>query len=121
MLKRTKYKRSQFVLEWVTLGLAIAWLVAALILLNNFCARENEILKRNLLMISIILDFFAYFGFSSMSVLPADNMIIKTGKYSSGEKEYRYKKESDLRSFALIAKIVSVVIIAFIGLYKYFF
>ncbi len=56
-----------------------------------------------------------------MSVLPADNMIIKTGKYSSGEKEYRYKKESDLRSFALIAKIVSVVIIAFIGLYKYFF
>lgn len=121
MLKRTKYKRYQFVLEWVTLGLAVAWLVAALILLNYFCDRENEILKRNLLMISIVLDFFAYFGFSAMSVLPADNMIIKTGKYASGDKFYRHKKESRLRSFALVAKIVSVVLIAFMGLYKYFF
>lgn len=72
-------------------------------------------------MVSIILDFFAYFGFSVMSVLPADNMLIKTGKYVGAEKDYRYKKESGLRSFALIAKIVSVVIIAFMGLYKYFF
>lgn len=121
MLKRTKYKRSQFVLEWVTLGLFIAWFVAAMILLYNFCDRENEILKRNLLMMSIIFDFFAYFGFSSMSVLPADNALIKTGKYVGGTKEYRYNKESRLRSLALGAKIVSSVLVAFMGLYKYFF
>lgn len=102
MLKRTKYKRSQFVLEWVTLGLYAAWLVTALILLNNFCDRENEILKRNLLMMSIIFDFFAYFGFSAMSVLPADNALIKTGRYVSGTREYRYKKESRLRNIATI-------------------
>jgi len=121
MLKRTKYKRSQFVLEWVTLGLFIAWFVAALILLNNFCDRENEILKRNLLMMSIIFDFFAYFGFSAMSVLPADNALIKTRRYMSGTKEYRYRKESGLRSIALILKLVSVVLVAFMGLYKYIF
>ena len=121
MLKRTKYKRSQFVLEWVTLGLFIAWFVTALILLHYFCDQENEILKRNLLMMSIIFDFFAYFGFSAMSVLPADNGLIKTGKYVKGTKEYRYKKESLLRSFALTAKIVSTVLVAFMGLYKYIF
>lgn len=121
MLKRTKYRRSQFVLEWVTLGLFIAWLAAALILLNNFCDRENEILKRNLLMMSIIFDFFAYFGFSAMSVLPADNALIKTGKYIGGTKEYRYKKESRLRSIALILKIISIVLVVFMGLYKYIF
>ena len=121
MLKRTKYKRGQFVLEWVTLGLFLAWFIAAMILLYNFCDRENEILKRNLLMMSIIFDFFAYFGFSAMSVLPADNALIKTEKYVKGTKEYRYRKESRLRSFALIAKIVSVVLLVFMGLYKYFF
>lgn len=121
MLKRTKYRRSQFVLEWVALGLFIAWLTAALILLNNFCDHENEIVKRNLLMMSIIFDFFAYFGFSAMSVLPADNALIKTGKYINGTKEYRYKKESRLRSTALILKIVSIVLVAFMGLYKYIF
>ena len=120
MLTRTKYKRYQFVLEWVTLGMAVAWLIAALILLNFYCDQENEILKRNLLMMSIILDFFAYFGFSSMSVLPADNLIIKTRKYVIGDKIFRYKKESYLRNFALISKIVSILIIAFMGLYKYF-
>lgn len=120
MIKRTKYKRYQFVLEWVTLGLAAAWLTAALVLLNYFCDREHEILKRNLLMISMVLDFFAYFGFSAMSVLPANNSLIKTSKYSNGVKEYQYKKESGLRTFALIAKLVSTVIIAFIGLCTYF-
>lgn len=121
MLKRTKYKRGQFVLEWVTLGLFIAWLVTALILLNNFCDRETEILKRNLLMMSIIFDFFAYFGFSAMSVLPADNGLIKTGRYIKGTKEYRYSKESRLRSIALILKLISSVLVAFMGLYKYIF
>lgn len=121
MVKRTKYKRYQFVLEWVTFGLAAVWLIAAIILLNYFCDQEHEILKRNLLMMSIILDVLAYFGFSAMSVLPANNSLIKTRKYCNGVKEYQYKQESNLRTFALIAKIAATVIIAFIGLCKYFF
>lgn len=121
MVKRTKYKRYQFVLEWVTFGLAAVWLIAAIILLNYFCDQENEILKRNLLMMSIILDVLAYFGFSAMSVLPANNSLIKTRKYCNGVKEYQYKQESNLRTFALIAKIAATVVIAFIGLCKYFF
>ncbi|MCM1054404.1 MAG: hypothetical protein NC394_02680 [Bacteroides sp.] len=121
MVKRTKYKRCQFVLEWVTLGLAAAWLTAALVLLNYFCDRENEILKRNLLMLSIIFDVLAYFGFSAMSVLPANNSLINTKKYGNGTKEYQYKRESGLRNFALAAKIAAAVIAVFMGLYKYIF
>ena len=119
MIVRTKYKRWQFVMEWVTLGLYIAWFIAALILLNYFCDQETEILKRNLLMMSFILDVLAYLGFTSMSLLPHNNGLIKTESYVKGTKEYQYKRESRLRSLALIAKAVCILIIAFIGISQY--
>ena len=121
MIQRTRYKRWQFVLEWVTLGLYLAWFIAGLILLNWFCDPEEEILKRNLLLITFILDPLAYLGFSSMSILPHNNGLIKTGEYVRGTKEYQYKKESLLRSFALIAKIICIMIIVFIGISQYIF
>lgn len=121
MIVRTKYKRWQFVLEWVTLGLYIAWFIAGLILLSWFCDQEEEILKRNLLMMTFILDPLAYLGFTSMSLLPHNNGLIKNGDYVRGTKEYQYKKENLLRSFALIAKLICIVIIVFIGIAKYIF
>lgn len=119
MIIRTKYKRWQFVLEWVTLGLAIAWIVTAAILVNCYCDRENEILKQNLLMMSAILQVLAYLGLTHISFLPHGNILIRCKEYDHGDKGYQYKRESALRSFALIAKIVSTVILIFIGLIKY--
>ena len=121
MIVRTKYRLYQFVLQWVTLGAAVLWLVAALILLNNYCDQENEILKRNLLMMSIITDVLAYLGFTYMSFLPHGNGLIKNKRYQQEDKKYQYKRESALRTFALAAKIVSVLICIFMGLYKYIF
>lgn len=121
MIKRTKYKRYQFVLEWVTLGLAVLWFAAALVLLYNFCDREVEIFKRNLLMMSLILDVFAYFGFTVMSFLPHGNSLIKNRRYEQGERDYQYKRESGLRTAALILKLVFTAIAVFMGLYKYIF
>ncbi len=121
MIVRTKYRIYQFVLEWVTLGAAVLWLIAALILLNNYCDQENEILKRNLLMMSIIIDALAYLGFTYMSFLPHDNALIKNKKYKEEDKAYQYKRESVLRTFALIAKLVFVCLCIFMGVYKYIF
>ena len=121
MIQRTRYKRWQFVLEWVTLGLYAAWFIAGLILLKYFCDPEEEILKRNLLLMSFILEVLAYLGLTFMSFLPHNNGLIKNGDYVRGTKEYQYKKESLLRSFALIAKIVCIAIIVFIGIAKYIF
>ena len=121
MIKRTKYKRYQFVLEWITLGSAVLWFAAALILLYNFCDREAEIFKRNLLMMSLITDVFAYFGFTVMSFLPHGNSLIKNHRYEQGESDYQYKRESRLRTVALILKLVFTAIAVFMGLYKYIF
>ena len=121
MIQRTKYKRWQFVMEWVTLGLYIVWFIAGLILLNCFCDQEQEILKRNLLLISFVLDVLAFFGFTSISFLPHNNALIKTQRYNKGTREYRYKKESRLRTLALFAKIICILLIAFIGVAKYIF
>ena len=121
MIVRTKYKRWQFVMEWVTLGLYIAWFVAGLILLNFFCDYEHEILKRNLLLISFVLDILAYLGFTHMSLLPHNNSLIKTQKYQKGTAEYQYLKESRLRSAALIAKTACILVIAFVGVSQYIF
>lgn len=121
MIIRTKYKRYQFILEWVTLGLAVLWITAALILLYNFCDRETEILKRNMLMMSIILQALAYFGFTSMSFLPHGNALIKNKRYEQEEKAYQYRKESGLRTFALIAKLAATAILIFMGLFNYIF
>lgn len=121
MIKRTKYKRYQFVLEWVTLGIAVLWFAAALILLYNFCDREVEIFKRNLLMMSLILDVLAYLGFTSMSFLPHGNSLIKNKRYEREERDYQYQRESGLRTFALVAKLVCSAIVIFMGLYKYIF
>lgn len=120
MVRRTKYKRYQFVLEWVTLGIAALWIIAALVLLNWFCDQETEVFKRNMLLISIVVDIFAYVGFSSMSVLPAGNSLLKTRKYNEGTRQYQSKKESILRDFGLISKIVFTVISAALGLFNYF-
>lgn len=121
MIIRTKYKLYQFVLEWVSLGAAVLWLIAALILLNNYCDQENEILKRNLLMMSIIIDSLAYFGFTYMSFLPHGNAIIKNKRYMQEDKKYQYRRESALRTFALITKLVFVCLCVFMGIYKYVF
>ena len=121
MIVRTRYKRWQFVMEWVTLGLYIAWFIAGLILLKFFCDSEAEILKRNLLLMSFVLDVLAYLGFTSMSLLPHNNGLIKNSSYIKGTKEYQYKKESLLRSFAIIAKTVCILIITFIGISQYIF
>ncbi len=121
MIVTTKYKRYQFVLEWVTMGAAILWLTAALILLNNYCDTENEIFKRNLLMMSMIVDALSYLGFTVMSFLPHGNSLIKSKKYLQGDKAYQYKKESRLRSFALISKLIFILIAVFMGVYKYIF
>lgn len=121
MIKRTKYKRYQFVLEWVTLGLAVLWFAAALILLYNFCDREVEIFKRNMLMMSLILDALAYLGFTTMSFLPHGNALIKSSRYERGERDYQYKRESRLRTVALILKLVCTAIVIFMGLFKYIF
>lgn len=121
MIQRTRYKRWQFVMEWVTLGLYIAWFAAGLILLNYFCDQEHEILKRNLLLISFVLDVLAFFGLTSISLLPHNNALIKTEKYAKGTYEYQYKKESRLRTIAIIAKIICIIIITFVGISKYIF
>ena len=121
MIVRTRYKRWQFVMEWVTLGLYIAWFIAGLILLNYFCDQEVEILKRNLLLISFVLDVLGYLGFTSISLLPHNNGLIKNGSYVKGTKEYQYKKESGLRSFAIIAKTAFILLITFIGISQYIF
>lgn len=121
MIVRTKYKRWQFVMEWVTFGLYAAWFIAGLILLNWFCDRETEILKRNLLLMSFVLDILAFLGLSSMSLLPHNNGLIKSSAYVKGTKEYQYKKESGLRSIAIIAKVIVILVIAFIGISQYIF
>ena len=121
MVQRTKYKRWQFVMEWVTLGLYAAWFIAGLILLNWFCDQEAEILKRNLLLMSFVLDVLGYLGLTSISLLPHNNALIKTEAYTKGTKEYRHKKESGIRSIALIAKIIVILIITFIGISQYIF
>ena len=121
MIQRTRYKRWQFVMEWVTLGLYIAWFIAGLILLNYFCDAEEEILKRNLLLISFVLDILAFLGFTSISLLPHNNALIKTESYTKGTHEYQYKKESRLRTLAIIVKIVCILIITFIGISTYIF
>lgn len=121
MIQRTKYKRWQFVMEWATLGLYIAWFVIGLILLNYFCDQEQEILKRNLLLISFVLDVLAFLGFTSISLLPHNNALIKTEKYAKGTHEYQYKKESRLRTLALFAKLLCILIITFIGISTYIF
>lgn len=121
MIVRTKYKRYQFVLEWITLGSAVLWFAAALILLYNFCDREAEILKRNLLMLSLILDVFAYLGFTSVSFLPHGNALIKNKRYEKGERDYQYKRESGLRNAALVLKLIFTVIAVFMGIFKYIF
>ncbi|MCM1298939.1 MAG: hypothetical protein NC203_04045 [Firmicutes bacterium] len=119
MIVRTKYKRWQFVLEWVTLGLAIVWIAAAAILVNFYCDRENEILKQNLLLLSIIFQVLAYLGFTHISFLPHGNALIKNEKYDKGSRQYQYQKEARLRSAALIAKIVCTAAAVFMGLIKY--
>ena len=121
MIVRTRYKRWQFVMEWVTLGLYIAWFIAGLILLKYFCDQEEEILKRNLLLISFVLDILAFLGFTSMSLLPHNNALIKTESYVKGTKEYQYKRESSLRSIAIFAKTACILLIAFIGISQYIF
>lgn len=121
MIVRTKYKRYQFILEWITLGAAVLWLIAALILLYNYCDREEEILKRNLLMMSIIVDALSYLGFTYMSFLPHDNALLKTKAYSDGDKKLQYGRESVLRSIALILKLIFICICVFMGIYKYIF
>lgn len=121
MIVRTKYKLYQFVLEWITLGAAVLWLIAALILLNYYCDQENEILKRNLLMMSIIIDSLSYFGFTYMSFLPHDNALIKNKRYQQEDKKYQYRRESVLRTFALIAKLVFICLCVFMGVCKYVF
>lgn len=121
MIVRTKYKRYQFVLEWITLGTAVLWFAAALVLLYNFCDREVEIFKRNLLMMSLVLDVFAYLGFTSISFLPHGNALIKNERYEKGERDYRYQRESGLRTAALILKLVFTAIAIFMGLFKYIF
>ena len=121
MIQRTRYKRWQFVMEWVTLGLYIAWFIAGLILLNYFCDQEEEILKRNLLLISFVLDVFAFLGLTSISLIPHNNGLIKNSGYTKGTKEYQYKKESRLRSIAIIAKVICILIITFIGISQYIF
>lgn len=121
MIKRTKYKRWQFVMEWVTLGAAVIWFTAALILLYNFCDTQTEIFKRNLLMMSILVDILSYLGLTTISFLPHGNALIKNKEYERGDKDYQYRKESALRSFALITKPVFILIAVFMGLYKYLF
>ncbi len=121
MIVRTKYRLYQFVMEWVTLGAAVLWIIAALILLNNYCDQENEILKRNLLMMSIIIDVLAYLGFTCISFLPHGNTLINSKKYRQEDKKYQYGRESALRTFALIAKLVLICICVFMGVYKYIF
>ena len=121
MIQRTRYKRRQFVMEWVTLGLYAAWFIAGLILLNCFCDQETEILKRNLLLISFVLDVLAFLGFTSISLLPHNNALIRTEKYTKGTREYQYKKESRLRSIAITAKIACILVITFIGISQYIF
>ena len=121
MIVRTKYKLYQFILEWVTLGAAVLWLIVALILLHNYCDQENEILKRNLLMMSIIIDALSYLGFTYMSFLPHGNALINNKKYRQAERACQYRRESVLRTCALIAKIVFVCICIFMGVYKYIF
>ena len=121
MIVRTRYKRWQFVMEWVTVGLYIAWFVAGLILLNYFCDREQEILRRNLLLISFVLDVFAFLGLTSISLLPHNNALIRTEAYTKGTYEYQHKKESRLRSIAIFAKVLCILIITFIGISTYIF
>lgn len=121
MIVRTKYKRYQFILEWITLGAAVLWLIAALILLYNYCDQENEILKRNLLMMSLIIDVLSYLGLTYISFLPHNNGIIKTKRYQQEDKKYQYRSESILRTVALILKLVFAAICVFMGIYKYIF
>ena len=121
MIVRTRYKRWQFVMEWVTLGLYTAWFIAGLILLNYFCDQDEEILKRNLLLMSFVLDILGYLGLTSISLLPHNNALIKTEGYTKGTKEYQYKRESGLRSAAIIAKLIFILIITFIGISQYIF
>ncbi len=121
MIVRTKYRLYQFVMEWVTLGAAVLWIIAALILLNNYCDQENEIFKRNLLLMSIIIDVLAYLGFTCISFLPHGNTLINSKKYRQEDKKYQYGRESALRTFALIAKLVLICICVFMGVYKYIF
>lgn len=121
MLKRTKYKLWQFILEWVSLGLAAAWLTAGIILLNNFCDADTEIFKRNMLMLSFLADIFVYIGFTFVTFLPHGNGLIKTENYLKGVPAYQYKKESALRSVFLILKIIFILLSAFMGLAGYIF
>lgn len=121
MIVRTKYKRWQFVLEWVTLGITVLWIIAVAVLVNFFCDRENEILKQNLLLMSGILQVLAYLGFTHMSLLPHGNALIRSEKYEKGSKEFQYQRELKLRSIALIAKLASSAILIFIGLSQYIF
>ena len=119
MLVTTKYKRWQFVLELVALGLAVCWFVAAIVLYNNF-APEEQVQKRNMLLYSMIFTALIYLGFTFITLLPSGNALIRSKKYIEGSESYRYRRESTLRNIFQFVKLVGLLLCILLGTFSYF-
>lgn len=119
MIATTKYKKWQLVLELITLAIAAGWMITGLILYFNYVP-EGEILKHNMLIYSMIFTVLAYLGFSVITVLPADNGLIKTKKYADGDSDLRYRRESLLRTVFLWVKLIVLLLCVLMGSFCYF-
>ena len=119
MIATTQYKTWQLALELITLAIAAGWMITGLILYFNYVP-EGEILKHNMLIYSMIFTVLAYLGFSVITVLPADNGLIKTKKYADGDKELRYRRESLLRTVFLWVKLAVLLLCVLMGTFCYF-
>ena len=119
MIATTKYKKWQLVLELITLAIAAGWMITGLILYFNYVP-EGEILKHNMLIYSMIFTVLAYLGFSVITVLPADNGLIKTKKYADGDSDLRYRRESLLRTVFLWVKLIVLMLCVLMGSFCYF-
>ena len=94
-------------------------MITGLILYFNYVP-EGEILKHNMLIYSIIFTVLAYLGFSVITVLPADNGLIKTKKYADGDSDLRYRRESLLRTVFLWVKLIVLLLCVLMGSFCYF-
>lgn len=118
MIATTKYKKWQLVMELITLGAAVCWFITGLVLYFNYVPAE-QILKHNMLIYSLIFTAFVYLGFSVITILPADNGLIKTKKYIDGSHELRYGRESALRSVFLWVKLICLLLCVLLGTFCY--
>lgn len=120
MIATTEYKSYQIILELVTAVLYVGWFVAGILIYNFDPPAEGEILKQNCMLASLIATATVYLLFSTWSILPANNSLIRTRKYDDGIYEYRLQCERRFRNIAYIIKLVLYPAIVYLGLYNYY-